>query len=59
MVRRNLGRKVWFGFNVFALLVPRFVHEIKEEKIPLVLEEPTITDVQVLTSRIKAPPPTN
>jgi hypothetical protein len=33
--------------------------EVQKEKLPLGLGEPAIADVQVLTSRIKVPPPPN
>jgi hypothetical protein len=36
-----------------------FMKSIQKEKLPLGLGEPTITDVQVLTSRLKVPPPPN
>jgi hypothetical protein len=36
-----------------------FMKANKKEKIPLGLEEPVITDAQVLTSRLKVPPPPN
>jgi hypothetical protein len=36
-----------------------FMKENKKEKLPLGLGEPAITDAQVLTSRLKVPPPPN
>jgi hypothetical protein len=41
-------------------LVSRSIHERKQkqkEKLPLGLGEPAIADAQVLTSRLKVPPP--
>jgi hypothetical protein len=36
-----------------------FMKEKQKEKLPLGLGEPAITDAQVLTSRLKVPPPPN
>jgi hypothetical protein len=41
-------------------LIPRSIHESKQkEKLLLGLGEPAIADAQVLTFRLKVPPPPN
>jgi hypothetical protein len=52
------------SFGLFFIYLPfgslgLFMKAVQKEKIPLVLGEPAITDAQVLTSRLKVPPPPN